>query len=1161
MDYGTGPCVDCPPNSQSPPGSDRGTLCACFPGYTGLDENNGWACVMCSPSTYKNATSADPCTECPQNAISQPGSVSREQCFCDVNYGSQGDGCSKCPAGKFKQNLGPGECKFPAASAGSTSVNRTVAAELKVTGLSKAEFISSIDNFKKSVANSIIGEKDAKELGWSRDSVIVIKVCAGSDCTVFVDEGRSRRSYGEAISVSYKVSVPPGISPEALAKTMGDPSTVKVFETKMSQSTGKPVGATYATPPWVSAAIIEEKMYVPFRNTPVGIAVIAGASLLLFGCAMFVWLLVSIPRVFNLFLKKYRLKPMPPAHFSIILQLDVNNFGDDILRSGLAKDLSTATGLKLPRIMIVSVATQCVNAKETTNQGEACAVAEVHLIDCDESEIESMVLDLIAQSRDLHSSLMVGKWTKWTTRINDVLVDNGQVSGRYEIQPLTAGKKSAIKDFESLHAIKRWTRNSSLSQQGTSVSSADIGPSIGERAAPNSTFLMSGFDFNHMTMDKRVFFDDPAPDTDQGLHAEKLHALLKEAESLTEGWRDEVPANGVGKHNVVEYEVDIETDAQGLALGLDAEMDQEPYAKSYRRITSILKATVLKEEPSESQSTKPSFWGGFNFVKRSSTLENEDFHGRADSAKRVCLDPVSWEGITKEREFRRMWEEVADQTADRIEEFELDAIFHRLSDINLDRVDSQLVPMRASSSGPSEIRDLMKSLEVAYDSDGQEREHEVEPEPYLPVRSMNVSLDMITNQEAEQELAFVEGAIHVIDENEPITRPWPGLQNQGGSGGIGEPLPIVPDITGPLSMSPNQEADKELALVEGAIHVINENEPITHLWPGLQNQGGSGGIGELLPTSDAGVRTSPSLHSDGASSPLNAGSPAYMPQGAMPIESPPNALPDSTSPPALTKAVAISEFGRAIEPARSFAPRPDEDSTPSDNFGGPVFWHRVRHLWDAPAVMPGSVLTSSAKVEDEYAGPVIPTSRPITGVQEFGTTGTPFEVRPSAPSSAQNKVRFRDQPPTSQRSMRGAGPLTKRLTFSRPVTGETKDGPARRAPSRPHTQGALRMAVPSWPLTQDTSAVDVGWATVSSRAADRLDEFLGTPRTRREPPTVRFEDSGPLVLGSPRVRTASQHTVEGSRERERESRPGTGTAALIFAAKLKLENSAPCSLD
>ena len=1173
IDYGTGPCVGCPPLSQAPPGSDRATLCACFPGYTGLDENNGWACVMCSPSTYKNATSADPCTECPQNAISQPGSVSRDQCFCDVNYGSEGDGCAKCPVGKFKLDLGPGDCRFPAASAGSTSVNRTVAAELKVTGLSKAEFISSIDDFKKSVANSIIDEKDAKEFGWSGDNVIVIKVCVGSDCTVFVDEGRARRVSAEAISVSYKVSVPPGISPEALAQTMGDPATVKVFETKMSQSTGKPVGATYTTPPWVSAAIIEEIIYVPFPNTPVGIAVIAGASLLLFGCAMFVWLLVSIPRVFNLFWKKYRLKPLPPAHFSIFLQLDVDNFSDDILRSGLAQDLSTATGLKLPCIMIVRVAHQCVNAKETTNQGEACAVAEVHLIDCDESEIESLVLDLIAQSRDLHSSLMVGKWTKWTTRINDVIVNNGQVSGSYEIQSFTAVKKSAIKDFESLHAIKRWTRNSSLSQQGTSAFSGEIGPSLCERAAPNSTFLLSGFDFNHMTMDTHVFFDDPAPDTDQGLHAEKLRALLKEAESLTAGWRDDVPANGVGKHKVVEYEVNMEADAQGLALDLDAEMDPEPYAKCYRRITSILKAAVLKEEPSAIESTKPSFWGGFNFVKRSSTLENEDFHDRADSeeTKRVSLDPVSWEGITKEREFRRMWEEVADQTADRVDESELDAIFHRLSDINLDRVDSQLVPMRASSSGPSEIRDLMKSLEDAYDFDGRERENEVEPEPYLPVRSMNVSLDMITNQEAEKEVALVEGAIHVIDEKEPTPHPSPGLQNQGGSGVIGEPLLIVPIITGPLSVSPNHEAEKELALVEGAIHVIDEKEPISHLWPRLKNQG-SGDIGELLPTSDAGLRTSPSLHRDGASNSIDVASPACMlwPEGAVPIESPPDALRDGTLPPALTKAVAISEFGRAIGPARSVAPRPVEDSTPSVNFGGPVFWHRVLHLWDAPPEIPGSLHSSSAEldckltqVEHEFAGPVIPASRPITGVQEFGTTGTPFEVRHSAPTSAQNKVRFRDHPPTSQRSMRGAGPLTKRVSFSRPVTGGTKEGPARPAPSRPHTQGALRVAVPSRPHTQETSAVDVDWAIVSSRAVDRLGggEAPGTPRTRREPPTVRFGDRDTLVLGSPRMRTAPQHTVAGSRDRERESRPGTGTAALIFAAKLKLENSAPCSLD
>ena len=1115
--YGTGPCVDCPPNSLSPPGSGRAKLCSCFAGYTGLDESNGWTCVMCAPSTYKNATSNDPCTRCPQSAISQPGSVSKDECFCDVNYEFRGNVCSKCAAGKVKLEIGPEACKF---SAVSTLENRTVEAELRLTGLSKDEFISSINDFKKSIADSIISEEDANGLEWGANSVIVIMVCVGSDCTKFVDEGALRRNSGEALSVSYKVSVPKGVSPEALAQTMGDPATVKTFEAKMSNTTGKQVGAEYETPPWVSTANIEEKFYVPFLETPAGISVIWGGSLLLFACAIYLWLQASIPRIFKAYWKNARLKPLPAAHFSILLQRDPDNFSDDILCSGLAHDLSTATGLKSSRILIVSVATQSTTVGGRNNKGEKCALAQVHLIDCGESEVQSLVLDLITQSRDLQSSLMIGKWTRWTKQINDEMVDNGQVSESYEIQELTAGKKSAIKDFETLHALRRWTRKSSCAKQETREYSGEIGPSLGERDAPGSTFLLSGFDFNHMTMDKRVFFDDPTPKTDQGLHAEKLRALLKEAESLTADLQNYVPADDISRFKV-EYEVNIEPDAQGQPLGLGEEIDPEPYAKSYR--PGILKALTLKQEPLAGATGKPSFLGGFSFVKQSSTLENEDFHDRAGSHKKRSLYPVSWEGIAKEREFQRMWEENDNQAVELIDESEFDDVVRRLASVNSITIAPQPVATHAAPSGVSEIRDLMKSLEDEFEADGKQQAHEVEPEPYLPSRSMGSEgpADGIPHQVTEEELALVEPYLSSHSKIESSQVPAVGI--------------------------PHQIAEEELALVDDAMDVRDE-APEAHLRPSPQNQEGSGRREEFFPivpdTTDPVrvspgrselstpcapepvVRTSPSLLNDGASHSLNYGPLACIPQEATSIE---------PRPAQAAALVPPGEFGLAVEPARSVPPRPDEHGAVLDNFGANVSKAPARMT--SSRGLPMSFHPSSQQIEDGFAPPAIPTSRPMTGLQEFGTAGTPSETGPSAPASARSKVRFRDQPPSSQRSKRGPGPLTKRLTFSRPSTMESKKGEAMHHQSRPSTQGTAG------------SALDVGWAHESSLGQDQLSaDFPSTPRTLREHQGVRFvEHSEQLVLGSPRERPVSQHA-------NAESRPGT--AALILAAKLKLENSA-----
>jgi len=582
QEYGIGPCLDCPTNADSPPGTRDARICGCAPGFTGLNEANGFACVRCAQNTYKNSSGTETCITCPANTVALVGSSSVDDCFCDSGYfGQDARGCVKCTAGKFKTQVGTGRCSF-AVSPGTALAVSTVKAELKLSGMTKDESITSIEDFKKNVAESIISSEESDGLEWGSQSITIISVCVRTDCTVFDIERRRRfrrQSRGDEISVNYEVSVPNGMAASLLAQTMGDPSTVAAFETRMSVSTGKPVSARYDAMPAVAEAPPPLQSAPLFHHTPGGIVVIASSVLLLAAMLFYECLRRSAPRAFT----KNEIKSVPPMHFSISMQQDLRHTSLEIFKSGLAHDLAAATGLDPKQILVVGVkrgaflavaealmaktpekiahddrekssAQPAESAEEdhhclkktvqklilgnrVRDKGSLIAVAEIHLLysadngkvhllnstpkPCSDDKIDTVVHDLITQSKRLESVLMTGKWTRWTTQINDsrsTLPLYEQVASEFELHQEGPKEKNgiAIADWEAMHMrLKRWTARGRVTAQNSRASHEDSNvPSFQELALvekrptttsgrPSSAFLTSGFNFNHLTQEKR----------------------------------------------------------------------------------------------------------------------------------------------------------------------------------------------------------------------------------------------------------------------------------------------------------------------------------------------------------------------------------------------------------------------------------------------------------------------------------------------------------------------------------------------------------------------------------------------------------------------------------------------------------------------------------
>eukprot|EP00371_Babesia_bovis_P003646 XP_001612293.1 GCC2 and GCC3 domain containing protein [Babesia bovis T2Bo] len=105
--YETKAPVDCPPNTEIPPGVDTADSvesCKCGKGFA-LAKNNEVrmikSCVPCEPGTYKSSVMDSSCNGlCTQNATSKAGAHSPAQCYCQRGYYYLAGGiCAPCVEG------------------------------------------------------------------------------------------------------------------------------------------------------------------------------------------------------------------------------------------------------------------------------------------------------------------------------------------------------------------------------------------------------------------------------------------------------------------------------------------------------------------------------------------------------------------------------------------------------------------------------------------------------------------------------------------------------------------------------------------------------------------------------------------------------------------------------------------------------------------------------------------------------------------------------------------------------------------------------------------------------------------------------------------------------------------------------------------------------
>jgi len=130
-------CDDCPSHAYSGSGC---IICTCMKGYTGPD---GVACTACIAGTYKHVNGSSPCTlcspgkystetgevlesscdACPAHTHSSGGSASIMSCTCNQGYtGPNGESCTACSVGTYKDVDGPAVCTFCSRGKYSTAV-------------------------------------------------------------------------------------------------------------------------------------------------------------------------------------------------------------------------------------------------------------------------------------------------------------------------------------------------------------------------------------------------------------------------------------------------------------------------------------------------------------------------------------------------------------------------------------------------------------------------------------------------------------------------------------------------------------------------------------------------------------------------------------------------------------------------------------------------------------------------------------------------------------------------------------------------------------------------------------------------------------------------------------------------------------------------------
>jgi len=120
-------CSTCPNHTYSDDGSSNILNCTCNLGYTGpdgqecsacqsgkyKDVNGSSACLLCSRGKYSAETgeaAETTCTACPMHADALSGS---SVCICNAGYtGPDGQNCSACASGRYKEENGSAPCSL-----------------------------------------------------------------------------------------------------------------------------------------------------------------------------------------------------------------------------------------------------------------------------------------------------------------------------------------------------------------------------------------------------------------------------------------------------------------------------------------------------------------------------------------------------------------------------------------------------------------------------------------------------------------------------------------------------------------------------------------------------------------------------------------------------------------------------------------------------------------------------------------------------------------------------------------------------------------------------------------------------------------------------------------------------------------------------------------
>ena len=110
-------------------------MCLCNVGYTrGSD-----GCVACAAGKYKDEVGGGECSSCPSAATSPAASTNQTDCTCNAGY--TGDQCMPCAAGKYKDEAGGAECASCPLNSSSPAASDNITDCLCYAGYSHGEYL------------------------------------------------------------------------------------------------------------------------------------------------------------------------------------------------------------------------------------------------------------------------------------------------------------------------------------------------------------------------------------------------------------------------------------------------------------------------------------------------------------------------------------------------------------------------------------------------------------------------------------------------------------------------------------------------------------------------------------------------------------------------------------------------------------------------------------------------------------------------------------------------------------------------------------------------------------------------------------------------------------------------------------------------------------